>query len=50
MIIVSLIVLVPLIAGVHPVEVFGLAGPVLVMPPIHLHRHFRSKQNAWHRV
>ena len=40
MIIVSLVVLVPLITGVHPVEVFRLARPVLVMPPIHLHQHF----------
>ncbi len=47
MIIVSLVVLVPLIASVHPVEVFGLARPVLVMPPVHLHQHFWSKENAW---
>lgn len=40
MVVVRLIVLIPLIAGVHPVEVFGLAGPVLVMPPIHLHQYF----------
>jgi len=46
MIIVSLVVLVPFIASVHPVEVFGLARPVLVMPPIHLHRHFWNKENA----
>ena len=46
MIVVSLVVLVPLIASVHPVEVFRLAGPVLVMPPIHLHQHFWSKEHA----
>lgn len=37
MIIVRLVVLVPLIACVHSVEVLGLAWPVLVMPPVHLH-------------
>lgn len=35
-VIVRLVVLVPLIAGVHPVEVLGLARPVLVVPPVHL--------------
>lgn len=38
MVIVRLVVLVPLVACVDPVEVLGLARPVLVMPPIHL-RH-----------
>lgn len=47
MIVVSLVVLVPFVAGVHPVEVFGLAWPVLVVPPIHLHRQFRNQENAW---
>ena len=37
MIIMRLIVLVPLVACVHSVEVFGLARPVLVMPPVHLY-------------
>ena len=36
MVIVCLVVLVPLIACVHSVEVLGLARPVLVVPPIHL--------------
>ena len=36
MIIVRLIVLVPFVACVHSIEVFGLARPVLLMPPIHL--------------
>lgn len=37
MIIVCLVVLVPLVACVHSVEVLGLTRPVLVMPPVHLH-------------
>lgn len=37
MIIVCLVVLVPLVACVHSVEVLRLAWPVLVMPPVHLH-------------
>ena len=36
-VIVCLVVLVPFIACVHSVEVLGLPGPVLVMPPVHLH-------------
>lgn len=39
MVIVCLIVLVPFIAGVHPVEVLGLTWPVLVVPPVHLQEH-----------
>ena len=38
MVIVRLVVLVPLVARVDPVEVLGLARPVLVMPPVHLHQ------------
>ena len=37
MIIVRLVVFVPLVARVHAVEVLGLARPVLLIPPIHLH-------------
>ena len=37
MIIVGLVVLVPLIACMHSVEVLGLTRPVLVMPPVHLY-------------
>ena len=36
MIIVCLIILVPLIACVHPVEVLGFAWPVFVVPPVYL--------------
>ena len=39
MVIVCLIVFVPFIAGVHPVEVLGLTWPVLVVPPVHLQEH-----------
>lgn len=35
-VIVCLVVLVPLITCMHPVEVLGFSGTVLVMPPIHL--------------
>ncbi len=41
-IIVSLVVLVPLVAGMHAVEVLGLARSVLVMPPIHLQTHMHG--------
>ncbi len=41
MIVVRLVVLVPLVARVHPVEVLWLAWPVLVMPPVHL------RNTAW---
>lgn len=43
MVIVCLVVLVPLIACVHSVEVLGLAWPVLVVPPIHLDAQDRSE-------
>ena len=36
MVVMCLVVLVPLVAGVHSVEVLRLAGPVLVVPPVHL--------------
>jgi hypothetical protein len=36
MVIVCLVVLVPLVTCMHPVEVLGLSRTVLVMPPIHL--------------
>lgn len=36
MIVVGLVVLVPLVAGVHSVEVLGLARTVLLIPPVHL--------------
>ena len=36
MVVVRLVVLVPFVARVDPVEVLGLARPVLVMPPVHL--------------
>lgn len=44
MVIVCLIVLVPLIASVHPVEVFRLAGAVLVMPPVDLRAATRQSE------
>ena len=37
MIIMRLVVLIPLVARVHPIEVLGLAWPILVVPPIDLH-------------
>ena len=37
MVVMRLVVFVPLIAGVHPIEVLRLARPVLVMPPVYLH-------------
>lgn len=35
-VVVRLVVLVPLVAGVHPVEVLWAAGAVLLVPPVHL--------------
>lgn len=35
-VIVCLVVLVPLVTCMHPVEILGLSGAVLVVPPIHL--------------
>lgn len=35
-IIVSLVVFIPLIAGMNPVEIFRLSRSVLIMPPVHL--------------
>lgn len=35
-VVVRLVVLVPLVARVHPVEVLGLARPVLLVPPVDL--------------
>ena len=37
MVVVCLVVLVPLVACMHTVEVAWLAWPVLVVPPVHLH-------------
>ena len=39
MVVVRLVILVPLIACVHPVVVLGLAGSVLLMPPVDLALH-----------
>lgn len=36
-IVVSLIVLVPFISSMNPVEILGFSWPILVMPPINLH-------------
>ena len=36
MVIVCLVVLIPLVPSVHPIEVLGFARPVLVVPPVHL--------------
>ena len=47
MIVVCLVVLVPLIAGVHTVEVAWLARPILVMPPVHLHIRPCLRVRAW---
>ena len=49
MVIVCLVVLVPLVPCVHPVEVLGLARPVLVMPPVHLQATHRSAADACQR-
>lgn len=48
MVVMRLVVLVPFIAGVHSVEVLGLAGSVLVMPPVHLRvqLQFASKRSV----
>jgi len=44
-VVVRLVVLVPLVPGVHPVVVLGLAGAVLLVPPVHfgLHLHLPAK-------
>ena len=43
-IVVCLVVLVPLVASVHSVEVLGLPRPVLVVPPVHLQQ---KQDNRW---
>lgn len=45
-IVVGLIVLVPLVARMNPVEVLGLPRPILVVPPVHLRAHHRSSTRA----
>lgn len=35
-IIVSLVVFIPLVAGMNPVEIFRLSRSVLIVPPVHL--------------
>ena len=63
MVVVRLVVLVPLVARVHTVEVARLAWPVLVVPPVDLHTDYRddcplpelrgversARLLAWHR-
>ena len=50
-VIVRLVVFVPLIAGVHSVEVLGLAGPVLVMPPVNLKAEaLQTEGTSWQEV
>lgn len=47
-IVVRLVVLVPLVPRVHAVEVFGLARPVLLIPPVHLRTCARTCQAPSH--
>lgn len=39
MIIMCLVILVPLISGVNPIEILGLSWTVFIMPPVHLEAH-----------
>lgn len=45
MVIMSLVVLVPLISSVYPIEVLWLSGTVLVVPPVHLQNP--KNINSW---
>lgn len=36
MVVMSLVVFIPFISSVHPIEVLGLSWSILVVPPVHL--------------
>ena len=47
MIIVGLIVFVPLIPCVNPIEILGFPWPIFVVPPINLHSNEEEKFTAY---
>lgn len=36
MIIMGLVIFIPLVSGMNPIEVLGFSWPIFVMPPVHL--------------
>lgn len=42
-IVVSLVVFVPLVSGMHPIEILRLSRAIFIMPPVHLHEDKRPR-------